>query len=272
MFVVGPALAGGTGAYYLPAQDTWVRLPDAWNFPDRYGPTAVWTGREILVWGKADRRDADGFEVVGLRYRPDTHTWAPISAEGAPSPREGHSAVWTGTEMIVWGGCCDAAVRFVSQSFGDGARYNPASDSWSPISTQGAPSPRRDHVAVWTGREMIVWDGIPSAGDGARYDPATDTWRPMPYDAPHAPSATLPDYAMVWTGREVILWRDGGARYDPATDTWSPLPTAGAPVPRDQPRAVWTGKEMLVWGGVSLPTRPGEQMGLISDGARYRPP
>ena len=40
--------------------------------------------------------------------------------DGAPSPRDGHSAIWTGNEMIVWGG----------YSLGDdyldtGSRFNP---------------------------------------------------------------------------------------------------------------------------------------------------
>ena len=31
-------------------------------------------------------------------------TWTATSTTNAPSPREEHTAVWTGTEMIVWGG------------------------------------------------------------------------------------------------------------------------------------------------------------------------
>jgi hypothetical protein len=30
-------------------------------------------------------------------------TWTATSTTNAPSPRDGHTAVWTGTEMIVWG-------------------------------------------------------------------------------------------------------------------------------------------------------------------------
>ena len=32
------------------------------------------------------------------------YTWTATSTTNAPSARAGHSAVWTGTEMIVWGG------------------------------------------------------------------------------------------------------------------------------------------------------------------------
>ena len=39
-----------------------------------------------------------------VQYDPDTRTWTPISDVGAPSPRDFAIAVWTGSEMMVWGG------------------------------------------------------------------------------------------------------------------------------------------------------------------------
>src|SRR4051794_2214675 len=66
------------------------------------------------------------------------------------SRRTGNSAIWTGTEMIVWGGG--------SQSvwLGDGGRYDLQTDSWRPTSNSGAPSPRWFHGAVWSGTQMLV--------------------------------------------------------------------------------------------------------------------
>src|SRR5262245_56420222 len=73
-----------------------------------------------------------------------------------PSPalegRVDHTAVWTGTEMIVWGG-----TQGVRRPFSDGARFDPVATTWQPTSMATAPAQRDDHVAVWTGREMIVW-------------------------------------------------------------------------------------------------------------------
>jgi N-acetylneuraminic acid mutarotase len=89
----------------------------------------------------------------GGRYNPAGNTWTPVSTAGAPAARIWHTAVWTGTEMIVWGG------NNVGGILGDGGRYNPAGNSWSPVSTAGAPAPRYQHTAVWTGSEMIVWGG-----------------------------------------------------------------------------------------------------------------
>ena len=73
-------------------------------------------------------------------------TWTPTAA--LPESTIGITAVWTGAEMIVWGGGRNT-----------GSRYDPATDTWTSMAMIGAPSPRRDHAAVWTGTEMIVWGG-----------------------------------------------------------------------------------------------------------------
>jgi hypothetical protein len=66
--------------------------------------------------------------------------------------------------MVVWGGSDGGA------PVDSGARYDPLSDAWTPISPTGAPDGRRDHVAVWTGGLMIVWGGSGfTTGGGGRY-------------------------------------------------------------------------------------------------------
>ena len=57
--------------------------------------------------------------------------------------------------MIIWNGYN----VHLGELYGDGARYNPATDSWAPVAAAGAPDARRYHTAVWTGTEMIVWGG-----------------------------------------------------------------------------------------------------------------
>ena len=60
--------------------------------------------------------------------------------------------------MIVWGGYN----VHLGELYGDGARYNPATNSWTPVAGTGAPNARTYHTAVWTGTEMIVWGGVNS--------------------------------------------------------------------------------------------------------------
>ena len=94
-------------------------------------------------------------------------TWTPTKT--IPDPRYYHTAIWTGTEMIVWGGS-----NLVGNPFDTGDRYNPATDTWTPTSVTGEPSPRDHHSAVWTGSEMMIWGGTTN-GPGGRYNPSTDT-------------------------------------------------------------------------------------------------
>ena len=69
-----------------------------------------------------------------------------------PVARKFHTAVWTGSEMIVWGGTNGSPLN-------TGGRYNPSADAWTATSTTNAPDARDSHTAVWTGSEMIVWGG-----------------------------------------------------------------------------------------------------------------
>ena len=191
-------------------------------------------------------------------------TWTATSTTNAPSPRFVHTAVWTGTEMIVCGGWDG------TNYFNTGGRYNPSTDSWTATSTTNAPA-ARSATAVWTGSEMIVWGGATSSGylnAGGRYNPGTDTWTPT--STTNAPvGRELP--TGVWTGSEMIVWggtngalpRKGG-RYNPNTDSWIDTSTTNAPTGRWGHTAVWTGSEMIVWGGL---TGGGE----VNSGGRYNP-
>jgi N-acetylneuraminic acid mutarotase len=176
-------------------------------------------------------------------------TWSATSTNNAADARAGHRAVWTGTEMIVWGGGAAA-------NFNTGGRYSPSTDSWTVTSTTNAPTGRSAHTAIWTGSEMIVWggyDGINSLNTGGKYNPGTDSWTAT--TATNAPAARN-SHTAVWTGSEMIVWGGGaavyfntGGRYNPSTDSWTATSTTNAPNGRVDHTAVWTGNEMIVWGG-----------------------
>jgi N-acetylneuraminic acid mutarotase len=267
----GEAVNHNDGARYNPASDTWKPVATK-NAPDaRFDFPAVWTGREMLVWGgytdshsRYQGGHADAHVNTGGRYDPSSDSWKSITAQGAPSKRCGHTLVWTGKEMIVWGG------GNTTKALNDGGRYSPARDSWKPVGTDGAPSPRANHVAVWTGKEMIVWGGTarePQAQsdyyeNGARYNPETDAWKPI--STVGAPKGRV-NATAVWTGTEMIVWGGvndaqagsvndsgryvgSGARYNPATDTWTEMTATGAP-PARLASGVWTGEGLLTFGG-----------------------
>ena len=72
---------------------------------------------------------------TGGRYNPSTDSWTATSTTNAPAARYLHTAVWTGSEMIVWGG------RRLRDGLNTGGRYNPGTDSWTATSTTTRPMP-----------------------------------------------------------------------------------------------------------------------------------
>lgn len=267
------------GAELDPATGQWTKLPKS-PLVARLGSTTVWTGQEMIVWGGENVAKNEFVDLAdGAAYDPVERTWRKIAP--GPSAREEHTAVWTGSHMIVWGGRDELEEGEEDvRRLADGAAYDPKSDEWTELPP--APiSARNDHAAaVWTGDVMFVWGGMvdaPVTGpynaveaesrDGATYDPDAKKWSGTG-DVP----AMLHSYVTaVWTGREVVLWGGSGgeggsadgAAFDPDTRTWratAPSPLTG----RTGHTAVWTGDKMLVWGGSKgeLP---------VADGAAYDP-
>src|SRR5438477_43819 len=165
-------------------------------------------------------------------------TWTATSTTNAPDGRLYHTAVWTGSEMIVWGGSNGPDV------LNTGGRYNPSTDSWAATSTTNAPVARYLHTAVWTGSEMIVWGGFHNTtvlNTGGRYHPSTDSWAAT--STTNAPVAR-DSHTAVWTGSEMIVWGglgsnssllNTGGRYKPCTDRRPSTSTTNAPAARYLP-------------------------------------
>ncbi|MGQ9898583.1 MAG: Kelch repeat-containing protein, partial [Acidobacteriota bacterium] len=267
------------GGRYNPTTNTWTPVTTVGAPPGRENHTAIWTDayaepnqgatKYMIVWG------GQGGDATGGRYDPVTDTWLPTATTTVPVAREGHTAVNTGVEMIIWGGTT-AGVRTLT-----GGRYNLATAQWAPTSTEGAPGasinlPPVGHTAVWTGNEMIVWGGQTNAG--GRYNPVTNNWTPTTLT--NAPVARE-EHTAVWTGSEMIIWGgrstdssnnttylDNGGRYNPTTDTWAPTSTEGRPGPRFRHTAVWTGSEMIIWGGATLADN---RFSELRTGGRYNP-
>ena len=261
-----------TGGRYNPATDSW-NATFTTNAPEaREYHSAVWTGNNMIVWG-GRAGDIDGLSNGGI-YDPATDSWtAAITDLNAPSSRYEHTAIWTGTEMIVWGGHGYSPGHSPAQQ-NTGGRYDPLSDTWTPTSTgSNVPPARYRQTAVWTGSEMIVWGGQNDGGaplsGGGRYDPLADSW--VPTSDTNAPAARS-YHTAVWTGTEMIVWggyggasslNDGG-RYEPVTDSWVATSTTGSPAGRSCHTAVWTETDMIVWGGY-------DGVGYLSTGGGYDP-
>ncbi len=207
----------------------------------------------MIVWGGGSPASDDGG-----RYDPRNDRWgAAPTRNGAPTARGGHAAVWTGSEMLIWGGTAQTG-----QALATGARFNPSTNTWVPVSVAQGPGRRLRHSVVWAGSELILWGGETAEptdsgtllNTGFRYSPPQDRWTPMSLTA--APIARE-NHAAVWTGSEMIVWGGdpvsmtaAGGRYDSAMDLWRPLGSVGAPLRgRTAFMAAWVGDALIVLGG-----------------------
>lgn len=252
MVLLGVARDGGAAAReYDPQTGTWSEIAPPPQV--RLQPAAVWTGTRLLIWG-GEVSGGDGAYAMaddGFSYDPATDTWTDIPE----APIDGRSSmftVWTGEEMIVWGGSIKVDNTLQGLA-GDGAAYDPETRTW--LLLPPAPLGRKNPgVAVWTGNEMII-GGNGDATDGdpgwAAYDPATDVWQSIP--SPPVESSGV--YQGVWTGDEVVFaavpWAQTSdtpvvAGFGPKNRRWRLLPTP--PMSLSELPVVATGKGVVFWG------------------------
>ena len=217
----------------------------------RFYHTAVWTGSKMIVWGGIPELGSPPLDSGGI-YDPTNRTWTPTSTTGAPSGRHSHTAVWTGSKMIVWGGYGTTALAT------GGAAYDPETDTWTALPTMNEPAARYRHTAVWTGDRMLIFGGainITPINQGASFNPTTNTWTNLPTSGQPLPRAKhtaiwAGDRMIVWAGYDNVDWLWTGSSYLPATNMWNgPMPITNVPEVREQHSAVWTGSRMLAWGG-----------------------
>ena len=273
--------ADSTGGLYNPTTDTWSAMSTL-NAPLGYALNAYgWSGTYFMVWGGWGDQTSiapTGWVTstygTGARYNPSTDTWTPLATTGAPSARYSPAFVWTGTELVIWGGtyasACDSCQASTSLVFNSGGRYNPATDAWTTINTNGAPETRYGATAVWNGSQVLIWGGCDqylvdlgpfgaaysptNLNTGGRYSPAGNSWSAMTTTG--GPTGRH-GHTALWTGSRMTIWggqddngmANTGGRYDPAANTWTTTTTTGAPAARFNHTAVWTGTQMVIWGG-----------------------
>ncbi|GAB3687076.1 hypothetical protein GCM10028793_01210 [Nocardiopsis oceani] len=113
--------------------------------------------------------------------------------------REFHAQVWTGEELIIWGGRTPEARTHHS----DGAVFHPAESRWRSVA-DSVLSARSHHASVWTGEALFVWGGYAVgsgppdersnfSAEGALYRPDDDEWAALP-DAPEGRAAAKAEY------------------------------------------------------------------------------
>jgi hypothetical protein len=284
------------GGIYDPDADSWEAVapwpspfptnatPATNPAPYRFHHSMVWTGEtgnpatenRLIVWGGSNCTGWGNDLRDGAIYHPATRTWRRMSMIGAPPGRRQAVMVWTGTEVLVWGGVSGPDPGNYRMP---GGIYNPETDTWRPMAdSEPAVRGRVYFSYVWTGTDLIVFGGAWAGKSGGIYhynpNPANPgTWEGInPATVPGPATRTMA--SAVWTGTEMIVWGGGagylpaynsGLAYNPVTRTWRLLSTVNAPSARIRHVQIWTGSHMIVWGGT-----PNES-GLLNTGGIYNP-
>jgi N-acetylneuraminic acid mutarotase len=174
--------------------------------------------------------------------------------------------------MIVWGGLKGPGT-IGSNYLNDGAKYNPTTDTWTPMTNTNAPSPRYGFSNIWTGTEFIAWGGagpiFARLGTGGKYNPSTDTWTTIST----SPLNGRFGFAEAWTGTEMIIWGGhnstslvmaDGAKYNPSTDSWVRMSDTNRPTKRHAPVVTWTADKLFIASGFT-----NFQAGLLQSASIY---
>lgn len=205
-----------------------------------------------LAWNAFNPPDRESRQAIGPPLKPFSWEDLPEGWKMLPPPpqaRTGAVAVWTGNELIYWGGNTGDGAN----QYADGYTFDPGTGEWRELAS--SPLEARSFAGgVWTGSEILIWGGSDETrnfNDGAAFDPRADTWRLIP----PAPLSARRPLSVIWTGSEMIVWGSGpsrddalrdGAAYDPRTNRWRTI--APAPVDLNDASTVWTGEEMIVFG------------------------
>jgi prepilin-type N-terminal cleavage/methylation domain-containing protein len=259
------------------APNSWQAMNVTGNQGGRYNHTTVWTGSEMIVWSGLSP-EGDPFEELshGDIYNPATDSWRPMSTVNQPAARMHAGRGWSGTEMIVFGGTRGGSCNVGTCIHNDGGRYNPTTDTWTPIPTPPSPitvggsSAYSDSIV--SGNYYVFFTDFDSPyRQGGRYNLTTNTWATVSKTGAISRSdraiASVNNKIYVWGGVDYnygnpIYYNTGGV-YDPATDTWTAMSTTNAPSARSGSTEQVMGSRIFIWGGGG----PGEQ--LLNTGAIY---
>jgi hypothetical protein len=244
------AVAAGTDLFFLSGTDesgrydttagTWAALPE---LPSENGAirNAVSVDAGIFV---AYNTLATGQPPSGLflKHAAGDSDWTMAATAPHPDLRA-PVLLWTGSEVLAWGGeAGDQSPVTI------GARYDLARDSWTEITTSGAPSapdPGGSWSGRWTGSVAVFWG---SSGQSAgRFDPDRGEWEAVSFPS----GGSFGESSVVARGR-VVSWTGSALTvYEPATDEWDFPETRCAPSERHAAELSWVEEGLVLWGGTA---------------------
>jgi N-acetylneuraminic acid mutarotase len=212
------SFSADTTYIYNPQADNWTLLV----VPPQYihtleavikGGSVVWTGSQFLLWGGYNLSCSNIYPYPctrmlsrsGLKYNPATNVWDSIPSLTAPDARYKHRAVWTGTEMLIWGGV-NSGEETSTSYLNTGGRYNPQTNNWTAVPIPAGFAGRSEFVMsmvesntlfIWGGKskELVTrnitdpcnppgvisfsFDSVRNHADGRLFFLSSNTWAPV---------------------------------------------------------------------------------------------
>lgn len=196
-----------TGGVYDPATNTWTTMATP-SLAGRIIGAYAASSTKFFVWG--GNGAANAYYGDGAVYDMASNTWTTMTTTGALALRVYTAGVWTGSKFAVFGGTLGAGSGCTGCTPNDGALYDPTNNTWTSMTTTGAPVGRNMASMVWNGSKIFVWGGSGTGVDstGGLYDPATNTWTTS--TATNAPAPAYYSTGQTDSNRFVI-W--GGATF-----------------------------------------------------------
>jgi len=120
----------------------------------------------MIVWGGSSNLNTGILFNTGGRYNSTTDSWTATTSTGAPSVRRYHSAVWTGSEMIIWGGdpSSNTGGRY---SFAPPLTISQTTQSFTATGGPGSVAVTAQGGCTWTATSNAGFITITSGGSGA---------------------------------------------------------------------------------------------------------
>lgn len=208
---------GPLGSAYDPQANTWRfihplhvaagqsdDLPDPRTRAGGQAINAVWTGRQVVVWG------TEKSPAFGATYDPSTDLWQSVPFPDTTAAQEG---IWTDEQLIV----------FEEEGAPFGYVIHPGDDSSAALpDVPGLEDPRTSIYGgsvVWTGERVLFYGGYSHSAFLA-WEPTSSRW------IVHNPDRARLNGVAAWTGHELLLW-GGYTTTGPDVDVaiWTPPPT-----------------------------------------------
>ena len=287
------------GAWYDPAENSWVPIADA-PFP-LLGGGSTTSGENLYVAAACSGHSACDDQTAILRYRSADDEWDVLPApDELPSPQlttlsdgtviafsssdeQGESPDYRLVGGSRWEVLPDDPLPAVYDRFvlGDGqlvyvfgspiagdqptklgAVFDVARGTWTELTASNAAG-----YQVWAGDDGFYLN--PHFGpsvEGGRYDPSTDTWSGLP--EPPASASWRDDMAGVLLERDATYEYASGWVRDTATDQWIEIPPR-PDAPTEDESITNSGRRLLVYGGQLWTGEGGE---LLNELWSWTPP